>query len=273
MRKTLFAAVVIAAFAVGATYGALPFTRAETTFAQGGTPSSKATAAINTAVGCTFDATTTIGDTLPQTCHHVFSGAAVPVTADNFATIMSNEIKVSNSQSLFVSPSLVTGLYTKTKVKTSPGTSSTAVAAGGVFLRAIVTNQASGRVQVGYPVAVCDGDILGCYEDASGRFGVTLDSRVQTLTQSISQCIVNVGTSTGTCTFDLTTDLILKTTSAHTFNFVFPNVGVGVYTVEIQAAVNANAVVGGSGTAVGAAAYGLGSLTVESVRLVHNFSF
>ena len=232
--------------------------------------SSKATAAINTAVGCTLQTATTIGDTVPQQCHDIFTGAAVAVTADNFAEIMNSTIKVSNSQSLFVSPSLVTGLYTQTKVKTSPGTSSTAVAEGGVFLRAIVTNRATGDVQIGYPVAVCTADILGCHADVNGNYGVTLDTRVQTLTQDISTCVVSTG---GTCTFDLTTDLILQTTSAHTFNFIFPNVGVGSYTVSIQAAVNAGASVAGLGTAVGAAAYGLGSLTVESVRLVHDFSF
>jgi len=236
--------------------------------------SSKATAAINTAVGCTFSAATTIGDTLPQTCHDIFSGAATEVTADNFATVMSSTIKISNSQSLFVSPSLVTGLYTQTKTKSSPGSgTSTAMAAGGVFLRAVVTNQSTGETFVGYPVAVCTSDILGCHADANGVFGVTLDSRVQQLSQSISDCIVTVGTTSGTCTFDLTTDLILKTTSAHTFNFIFPSVGVGMYTVKIQTAVNSDALVSGSGTAVGAAAYGLGSLTVESVRLVHDFSF
>jgi hypothetical protein len=242
-------------------------------FAQG-TPSSKATAAINTGVGCTLQAVTTIGDTVPQDCHEIFSGRKILTTADNFATIMTSTIKVSNSQSLFVSPSLVAGLYTQTKTRTSPGTASTAVASGGVFLRAIVTNQAGGTLpQVGYPVAACTTDLLGCHADVNGNFGVTLDTRVQSLTQDISNCIVTVGTSTGSCTFDLTTDLMLKTTSAHTFNFIFPNVGVGTYTVEIQAAVNADATVTGLGTAVGAAAYGLGSLTVESVRLVHDFSF
>ena len=224
-------------------------------FAQG-TASSKATAAINTGVGCTLATQTTIGDTLPQTCHDIFTGAALPVTPDYFASIMTSTIKVSNSQSLFVSPSLVAGLYTQTKTKTSPGTTSTAVAEGGVFLRAVVTNQATGVVQIGWPVAACTADILGCHADTSGTFGVTLDTRVQSLTQDISNCIVTVGTTAGTCTFDLTTDLMLKTTSAHTFNFIFPNVGVGTYTVEIQAAVNAGASVVGLGTAVGAAAYG-----------------
>jgi hypothetical protein len=227
-------------------------------------------------VGCTFAAQTTIGDTVPVTCHDIFTGTAVPVTPDSFAEIMRSTIKVSNSQSLFVSPSLVTGLYTQTKTRTSPGASSTATAAGGVFLRAIVTNQATGEVQVGYPVAACKPGVLGC-ELVGGKYGVTLDSRVQTLTQDISTCVVNVVVGgvagTGTCDFTSTIDLMLKTTSAHTFNFIFPSVGVGVYDVSIQTAVNANASVINLGTAVGGAAYGLGSLTVESVRLVHDFNF
>jgi hypothetical protein len=244
--------------------------------AQNGTPSSKATAAINTSVGCVLAAGSIIGDTLPQKCHDIFSGAAVTVTGDNFATIMETTIKVSNSQSLFVSPSLVTGLYTQTKVKTSPSASAGATDMGGVFLRAIVKNQATGIETVGYPVAACTSDILGC-QNSSGKFGVTLDTRVQTLTQEISDCIVNGGATTGACTFNLTTDLILRTTSAHTFNFIFPSVGAGTYTVLIQAAVNASGsgfgTDGAGSTAVEAVAYGLGSLTVESVRLVKHFSF
>jgi hypothetical protein len=46
-----------------------------------------------------------------------------------------------------------------------------------------------------------------------------------------------------------------------------------VYTVKIYAAVGSGATVIGDGSAVGAAAFGLGSLTVETVRLVHDFSF
>ncbi len=237
-------------------------------FAQG-VPSSKATAAINTAVACVMAAGTSMGDTLPVTCHDIFSGAAVPTDTTNFVTIMQSTIKVSNSQSLFVSPSLVTGLYTQTKVKSSPGGSSSATAMGGVFLRAIVTNQATGEKTVGFPVAACTDDLLGC-QNVAGDYGVTLDTRIQTLTQDISNCIVSVG---GTCTFDLTTELILKTTSAHTFNFIFPSVGVGTYLIEIQAAMSASASGTNTSTAAGAAAYGLGSLTVESVRLVHDFSF
>jgi len=234
--------------------------------------SSKATAAINTVVGCTFSGVSTIGDTLPVTCKDIFTEAAVPVTADNFVTVMSSTIKTSNSQSLFVSPSIVTGLYTQTKTRTSPGTASTAVAEGGVYLRAIVTNKATGVVQIGYPVAACATDILGC-QSVGGKFGVILNNRVQSLTQELSACVVDVAGTAGTCNFTSTIDLILKTTSAHSFNFIFPNVGVGTYSVEVQAAVSSAASVAGLGTAVGGAAYGLGSVTVESVRLVHDFQF
>jgi hypothetical protein len=238
--------------------------------------SAKATAAINTAVGCTVSNATTLG-TAPMSCHDVFSGAAVPVTPDNFATVMSSPMKVSNSQSLFVSPSLVTGLYTSTTTKTRTGSTSTATAEGGVFMRAVLTDFNGNIVRIADPVSICTNDILGCHASASGVYGVVLDQRVQTLTQSISQCVVSVVvggvTGSGTCTFDVTTQLILDTTSAHTFNFIFPDVGVGTYMVAIQVAVDSNAVVSGSGTAVGAAAFGLGSVTIESVRLVHDFSF
>src|SRR6478736_6464529 len=98
--------------------------------------SSKASAAMNTAVGCTVSNQTTIG-TAPMSCHDIFSGNSVAVTPDNFATIMTTPMKVSASQSLFVSPSLVTGLYTNTQTKTHTGSTSTATASGGVYMRAV----------------------------------------------------------------------------------------------------------------------------------------
>ena len=128
---------------------------ASSAFAQNGTPSSKATAAISTAVGCTVGGTSNIGDTVPMTCHDIFSGAAVDVTPDNFATIMTTTVKVSNSESLFVSPSLVTGLYTNTKTKTSTGSTSTAVAMGSVYERAVLEDANGNVVQIADPVADC----------------------------------------------------------------------------------------------------------------------
>lgn len=240
--------------------------------------SSKATAAINTAVYCTMSSQSNniSGVTIPMSCQDIFSGAAITATPDNFVPIMNASIKVSNSQSLFATPSLVTGLYTNTAVKSSPGSGkSTATAEGGVYLRAVLRDPATNNVvMIADPIAVCTNDILGCQKSSSGEWGVTLDSRVQTLSQELSACGVTItGFAPGSCTFDLTTQLILQTTSAHSFGFIFPNVGVGTYNVSVEAAVNSSATIAGSGAAVGAAAFGLGSLTVESVRLVHNFSF
>ncbi len=251
------------------------------------TPSSKATAQINSTVYCNVsNATSSDLTTAPMTCHDVFTGEPKTPDKNNFVDVMTATMKVSNSQSLFVSPSLVTGLYTNTLVKSKPSTTttvvpSTAVAMGGIYLRAVLKDPATGSiVQIGDPVNACQPDPdtgvlpLGCTAVGDDAFGVVLDSRVQTLTQSISQCLVTVGDTTGTCTFDLTTQLILQTTSAHTFNFIFPKVGVGVYKVVIQAAVDSSATVpSGSGSSVGGAAFGLGSVTIESVRMVHDFAF
>jgi hypothetical protein len=207
------------------------------------------------------------------TCHDIFSGASVPVTADYFVPVMTSTMKVSNSQSIFVSPSLVTGLYTDTTTKTHTGSTSTAMAAGGVYLRVVLRDPNTGAVvRVADPINACSDAILGCVQDSSNHYGVVLDSRVQTLTQTLSNCVVTVGTSTGSCNFDSTLQLVLNTTSAHTFNFIFPNVGVGTYTISVEAAVNTSATASG-GTAIAGAAYGLGSMTAESVRLVHDFSF
>ena len=248
-------------------------------FAQSGTASSKATAAYNTAVGCSVAST---GNT--WTCGDVFTGTQKFVTADNYVEVMGSTVKVSNSQSLFANASLVTGLYTNTLVttkpsKTSGGTNtSTATATGGVYLRAALLDAPNGNViTYGYPAAACDSSVLGC-SGTGPDSGVILDSRVQTLTQSLSDCVVNVTVSgvagTGTCDFTSTIQLILQTTSAHGYNFIFPNVGVGTYYLSIQASADSAAVVNtGTGSAVGGAAYGLGSLTVESVRMVHSFSF
>jgi len=189
-------------------------------------------AAYNSAVGCSITATTGTWSRAD-----VFSGAAKLVTGDNYVEVMGSTVKVSNSQSLFASTSLVTGLYTNTLVttkpsKTSGGTNtSTATATGGVYLRAVLLDAPNGNpIMYGYPAAACNAAVLGCSGTGSDS-GVVLDSRVQTLTQSLSDCVVNATVSslagTGTCDFTSTIQLILQTTSAHGYNFIFPNIGVG----------------------------------------------
>ena len=238
-----------------------------------GLPSSKATADVNTLVRCTMSAVSNEGLAVPNSCVDLFTGDAVKVAGGVWIEIMSKPVKLSNSQSLFVSPSLVSGLYTRTRTKTQTGSTSTAQAMGAVYLRAVLAPADGGGDIVAAPLNLCSADILGCSEK-SGYWGVVLDSRIQTLTQDITACTVLVDSVAGTCSFSSTIDFILETASANTFNFIFPNVGQGTYTLKIFAAVGSGAtIVAGSGTAVGAAAFGLGSVTAESVRLVHDFEF
>lgn len=240
--------------------------------AQNGTPSSKATAALNTLVRCTMSAVSNEGITLPATCVDLFSGAAVPVAGGVWIEIASTPVKLSSSQSLFVTPSLITGLYTRTRTKTTDGSTSTAQAEGAVYLRAVLIDS-NGRQIVAEPLARCSASILGCTQK-SNYWGVVLDSRIQTLTQDITACTVLVDSITGTCDFTSTLDFVLQTASANSFTLIFPNVGQGVYTLKVYAGVGSDAsIIAGTGTAVGAAAFGLGTVTAETVRFVHGFEF
>ena len=236
-----------------------------------GLPSSKATADVNTLVRCNMTAVTNEGLQLPESCVDLFTGDAVPVENGVWIEIMSKQVKLSNSQSLFISPSLVSGLYTRTRTKTQAGSTSTAQAMGAVYMRAALIPAAGGDPIIPSPLNLCTEGILGC-SSQSGYWGVVLDSRIQTLTQDITQCTV-LGVA-GACDFTSTIDFILQTASANTFNLIFPSVGQGTYTLKVYAAVGSGAtIIEGTGTAVGAAAFGLGSVTAETVRLVHDFDF
>jgi hypothetical protein len=247
---------------------------AGTALAQNGLPSSKATADVSTLVTCKMSATT-LNDAsfqLPSSCTDIYTGATVDTTG-GWINIMSKQVKLSNSQSLFVSPSLVSGLYTRTRTKTSDGSTSTAQAEGAVYLRAVLTPAGGGGDIIAAPLNLCTQSVFGC-SNAPGSWGVVLDSRIQTLSQDITACTVLVDGVSGTCDFTSTIDFILQTASANTFNFVFPSVGQGTYTLKIYAAVGSGAtIIAGSGSAVGAAAFGLGTVTAETVRLVHDFDF
>jgi hypothetical protein len=170
---------------------------------------------------------------------------------------MSATIKTSNIADLFVSPSLVTGLFTSTTVKgNGSGATSTSVAMGAVQVRVLL----DGRPGYAYP-------------DTSGE-GVTFDQRIQTLTAKLgfilTDCIASGGTGCELTPEEIT--LILDTTSAHSYNFILMNVGSGVHTVTLQAKASSKSTTIG-GAAVSNAMFGLGSLTVDSVRLVNSFSF
>ncbi len=125
---------------------------APTFAAAEGLPSSKATADVNTLVRCTMSTDSNEGIQLPASCVDLFTGAAVPVVGGTWIEIMTKPVKLSNSQSLFVSPSLVSGLYTRTRTKTQTGSTSTAQAMGAVYMRAVLTPASGGDDIVAAPL-------------------------------------------------------------------------------------------------------------------------
>ena len=70
--------------------------------------------------------------------------------------------------------------------------------------------------------------------------------------------------------------LVLDTSAAHSFNFILPNVGVGTHTLTVQAQLSTEntsiLTTTNGGVSVANALFGLGSLTVDAVRLVNSFN-
>lgn len=251
--------------------------------AQTNNISSQGAAAINTATVC---AASSSNSSNLQPCVNTSNNG-------QWFTVMNATLKTSNTTDLFVSPSLVTGLYTNTQVKgsnskTSNPDSETATAVGSVAVRVLLdcTNCADpGQAQTetaSFPTAG--------QPDPNGH-GIVYDARIQQLTATLGQAINNYCFTEGveSCPQEVI-DLILSTTSAHTFNFILMNVGNGQHTITIQARLDTGSIcygAGGNGTActstgvvntslassVSAALFGLGSVTVTPVHLAPGFSF
>lgn len=158
-------------------------------------------------------------------------------------TVMNAQIQTPNSGStaLLIRPSLVTGLYTNSKLSASGDLTSATAHAG---LRVHVTMD-------GKPVAPDKGD------------GVVYDERFQQLTTNllttIQDCTVlnSDGTTSNICYLDL----LQSTLSAHSLDFVAPNVGGGNHQLKVWWELMTPKI---SGTQ--AACAGPGVLTVQQVK-------
>jgi hypothetical protein len=202
-------------------------------------------------------------------------------------TVMNSSLKTSNTTDLFISPSLVTGLYTETQVKgSSTGATATAAATGSVAVRVLIdcTNcSASGAMQVG------TANYAAAAQPDLGATGIVFDARIQQLSATLGQVITSTCLAANNCTNEQI-DLILSTTSAHSFNYILLNVGNGQHTITVQARLDAGQVctnnnnngTGGVtctnvntslGSSVAAALFGVGSVIVQPVHLAPGFNF
>jgi len=202
-------------------------------------------------------------------------------------TVMNASVKTSTTTDLFITPSMVTGLYTETQVKGgSTAVSQTAAATGSVAVRVLIDCSncaAPGSAQSGLASFVAAGQ-----PDPKGT-GIVFDARIQQLTATLGQVITTACLAANTCT-DEQIDLVLDTTSAHSFSFILLNVGSGTHTITVQARLDAGQLctnnnsngTGGItcttvntalGSSVAAALFGVGSLIVQPLHLGPSFSF
>jgi hypothetical protein len=208
----------------------------------------------------------------PNPVSNTYANGSAPLS------IMHTTLATNQAASFIINPSIVTGLYTSTTVKSIGGTASSATATGYVNVTVVIDSglTAAGQVWNGKSGTVA---FPFTTVNATGTTfpGVTFDSRTQTLTATLGQAITSsclLNGSIATCDAQQIA-LILSTTSAHSFNFILPNVGVGTHTIDVIAQVSPqtlNLMSASGGSSSSAACYGAGSVIVDAVRLGNGFS-
>jgi hypothetical protein len=188
--------------------------------------------------------------------------------SSGLVSVMTTALANSQSSSYLINASLVTGLLTNTTVTSNGGSKS--------------SGSATGSVQVG---VIIDGsfDSNGHYL-GGGSYAypglLSFDTRTQTLTATLGQALTGCTVVSGIvqCTgfTQEQIQLVLDTTSAHSFEFILPNVGVAPnsapHRIDVVAQVSSSTLSSGLGSALASACYGAGSIVVDAVRLGHTFS-
>jgi hypothetical protein len=182
-------------------------------------------------------------------------------------------IHTANQKDLFVDVAMQCGLSTTTTVVTNITEDPTAPGNGKKTTKKADTSSAIAEAGLGVKVTM-DGNPSSTYV-YPGNY-VTFCKRSQTLEAILGQALVcddmngdNVITLQDEC--DLTDQqitMILNTLSAHSFNFIIPDVGPGDHTITIWATYTTDTTVEGGRVATATAMFGLGSVTVEEVRMV-----
>lgn len=170
-----------------------------------------------------------------------------------WSTIMENDIRMANKKDLFMSASLECGLYTQTQVKGKQGERDSASAEAKVMLRVLVDGQEAKPGAIVYCeraqelTAVLGGVLEEC-TDANGDGTIMSD-----------ECLFS----------DEEIELVLKTMSANSFNFILDNLGSGMHNIKVQAKIE-SASESGQGSASAKASIGHGSIVIEEVRMTND---
>ena len=152
--------------------------------------------------------------------------------------ILNQTIKTANQKDLIIDVSLQSGLYTETNVKSKGGNKDTSAAVAAVLLRVEVDD-----AYVAYP-----GMII-------------FNARAQVLSATLGGYLED-----GNVTAE-EIGLIIGTLSVNSFNFIVADLDAGVHKVEVSALLVTFAA-SQTGSAKAKAVIGLGSVTIEEVRMI-----
>ena len=187
-------------------------------------------------------------------------------TDTGWVDVLTTHIKTPNGKELAIGASLQCGLITDTTVRSKNGDLDSSAARGKIAVRVQIT-QPDGTVVYAEPQNGAD---LATDIPLNGD-GVTYCDRYQKLAAKFAglNCTADAA-GVVTCADPEELQLVLKTLSAHHFNFLHANAVPGVQKVVVQARAQAGMLLGG--TALGAASaeafVGAGALSVETIRLV-----
>ncbi len=180
------------------------------------------------------------------------------------STFLETVLKTPNSAStaLVIRPSLVSGLYTKTKVTDTVNTST---AYAGLKVRVLMDNKVvAPGTPVGCDVTIGSSFCPGTQVSGDDAGWVYYDKRWQQIDQNFLSILKSVATATDVTTpNELYLQLILSTLSAHSVDFVVGDVGGADHTLKVQWAFENSAA---SLTSDSAACVGPAVLTVEQVK-------
>src|SRR5213592_1931515 len=187
----------------------------------------------------------------------VVNNSTGALSGGNTVTVLDTTIKAPNSSqtALVIRPSLVTGLYTRTK---TTATDPTATEVAGVRVRVLL----DGNIVA--PGGGYGGPPTDLDSDPNNDGWVYYDKRFQLLSTNLWNAIASSACD------DLTTsdvvegcfiELINSTLSAHSLDFIAPSVGGGTHDVKVEWQLDPS-----TASATEAACVGPGVLTVEQVK-------
>ncbi|TET40913.1 MAG: hypothetical protein E3J66_06140 [Dehalococcoidia bacterium] len=177
---------------------------------------------------------------------HVISQTTGDPADSGWVLILDQTIKTANKKDLFIDASLLSALYTKTNVKSKGGVKDTSSALAVVWLKVVVDEELPGE-QEAFPGAIV---YNARYQELSATLQGIIDSTAPIVIGDPEEI-----------------ELIIATMSANSFNFIVPDLSSGMHTIEVWAKCSTDAD-SMEGDAKAIAVIGLGSVTVEEVRMV-----